>query len=110
VSGAYGVSATDSVLNNILLKKLVHYVSHLHPEEVLAVGATGIDGAFQGDELIGVQKAFLDGVRASLVLTVAFLGVAVLWALTPRWPGRLIPPTPKTEEAVNDSREKTEIA
>lgn len=110
VSGAYGVSATDSVLNNILLKKLVHYVSHLHPEEVLAVGATGIDGAFQGDELIGVQKAFLDGVRASLVLTVAFLGVAVLWALTPRWPGRLIPPTPKTEEAVNDSREKSDIA
>ncbi|KAK3329968.1 major facilitator superfamily transporter [Apodospora peruviana] len=88
-AGAYGVSSTNSVLDNVLIHKLKQYVPDLNPTTVFEAGATGIKDTYQGETLLAVRQAFLDGVRASLVLTCAFLAVSIFWSLAPKWPGRM---------------------
>ncbi|KAH8203950.1 hypothetical protein TruAng_001892 [Truncatella angustata] len=93
VSGAYGVSSTNSVLDNILIKKVVEYAPDISPVAVLEMGATGIREAYHNETFASIRQAFLEGVRASLILSCAFLGVSILWTLAPKWPGRLSRPS-----------------
>ncbi|KAK4214761.1 putative HC-toxin efflux carrier [Rhypophila decipiens] len=88
-TGAYGVSSTNSVLDNILVQKLDVYVPQLTHAEVFTAGATGIQDQYSGATLLGIRMAFLEGVRASMVLACAFLGVSIFWSLAPKWPGRM---------------------
>lgn len=91
LAGGWGVAVSDAITNNILLRKLPQYVPGIDPVAVLAVGAAGIKDAYHGDELLGVRKAYLDGLHGGWALGTAAFGVTFLWALLPRWPGRLTP-------------------
>ncbi|KAI1765517.1 putative MFS transporter [Hypoxylon sp. FL1150] len=91
LAGGWGVAATDAVLNNILLQKVALYVPGLDGNEVLAVGAAGIKDAYGGEVLRGVRQAYLDGLHAGWALAIASFGFTFLWALVPKWPGRLSP-------------------
>ncbi|KAH8651187.1 putative MFS transporter [Xylariales sp. PMI_506] len=89
-SGGWGVATTDALLNNILLRKLPHYVPGIDPRSVLDVGAAGINSVYEGEVLKGIQQAYLDGLHGGWALSTAAFGVATLWALIPKWPGRLL--------------------
>lgn len=90
LAGGWGVAATDAALNNIILRKVPQYVSSLDGHEVLKVGAAGLQQAYSGDVLQGVRQAYLDGLRAGWALGVAAFGMAVVCALFPKWPGKLV--------------------
>ena len=90
LAGGWGVAATDAALNNIILRKVPKYVSGLHGHEVLKSGAAGLQQAYSGEVLQGVRQAYLDGLRAGWVLGVAAFGMAVVSALFPQWPGKLV--------------------
>ncbi|CRG83495.1 Putative HC-toxin efflux carrier TOXA [Talaromyces islandicus] len=102
-AGGWGVAVADAILNNLLLQKLPHYVPDIDSQSVLRVGAGGIKNAYQGEELRGVQQAYLDGLHGSWALGIAAFGVTFLWALVPRWPGRLLPPSgTKCDTQINE--------
>ncbi|KAH8880877.1 putative MFS transporter [Thozetella sp. PMI_491] len=89
LAGAWGVAASDAILNNLLLQKLPSYVPGIEPLAVLTAGAAGIKDLYHGEALRGVQQAYLDGLHGGWALGIASFGVTVLWALVPQWPGRL---------------------
>jgi hypothetical protein len=92
VAGGWGVAATDAVLNNILLQRIPRYVPGLDGHDVLAVGAAGINDVYSGEVLAGVHQAYLDGLHAGWALGTAAFGISLLWAVLPKWPGRLTGP------------------
>lgn len=89
LAGGWGVAVSDAILNNLLLRKLPHYVPGINPHDVLGVGAAGIKDNYNGEVLKGVQLAYLDGLHGGWALGTAAFGVTLLWAMAPKWPGRL---------------------
>ncbi|KAK6067829.1 major facilitator superfamily transporter [Seiridium cupressi] len=92
LAGSWGVAVSDAILVNILLERLPYHVPGIDPEAVLVAGAAGIKNVYEGEVLRGVQLAYLDGLHGGWALATAAFGVTLLWALIPRWPGRLSPP------------------
>ncbi|KAG6353572.1 hypothetical protein INS49_005534 [Diaporthe citri] len=91
VSAAYGVGATDAILNNVILINAPGNIGGADRHDVLSVGAGGLEGAFQGDLLRGARSAHLDGLHASWALAIALFGVTFLCVLAPTGVGRLSP-------------------
>ncbi|KAM0820112.1 putative HC-toxin efflux carrier TOXA [Seiridium cardinale] len=92
LAGSWGVAVSDAILVNLLLERLPYHVPGIDPEAVLVDGAAGIKNVYEGEVLMGVQLAYLDGLHGGWALATAAFGVTLLWALIPRWPGRLSPP------------------
>ncbi|KAK7966854.1 efflux pump antibiotic resistance protein [Apiospora aurea] len=78
VTGALWVAATEAVLTNSFIWALGRLVPDLEPSDVLAVGATGIRGAFRGEELDRVLQAYAVGLKASWAMGTALGGLALL--------------------------------
>ncbi|KAI1874082.1 uncharacterized protein JN550_002661 [Neoarthrinium moseri] len=118
LAGGWGVAVTDAILNNLILERTPRYAANVDPHAVLLVGAAGIHKAYSGEELRGVQMAYLDGLHGGWALGTAAFGVAVFWALVPEWPGKLAPPasdddssqTEEEKEAVKRGQADTAIA
>ncbi|KAK7725546.1 hypothetical protein SLS63_008000 [Diaporthe eres] len=91
VSAAYGVGATDAILNNVILNTASGHMGGVDGHDVLSAGAGGLGGAFQGDLLRGARSAYLDGLHASWALAIALFGVTFLCAVAPTGVGRLSP-------------------
>jgi MFS transporter, DHA2 family, glioxin efflux transporter len=89
IAGGWGSAVSDTILNNLLLRRLPYYIPNIDPHAVLAIGAAGIKDVYEGEVLRGVRQAYLDGLHGSLALAIAAFGVAFLWGLGPEWPGRL---------------------
>jgi hypothetical protein len=89
LAGGWGVAATDAALNNILLRRIPHHVPGLDGQRVLEIGAAGLERVYSGQVLVGVRRAYLDGLHAGWALGVAAFGIAFMCALIPTWPGRL---------------------
>lgn len=89
LAGGWGVAATDALLNNMLLRKIPQLAPGTDGHEVLRVGAAGLTEAYSGQTLRGVRESYLDGLHAGWALGTAGFGISLLWALTPKWPGRL---------------------
>ncbi|KAF7547655.1 hypothetical protein G7Z17_g7589 [Cylindrodendrum hubeiense] len=60
-----------------------------YPQAVLMVGAAAIKDTYDGDVLEGVRQAYLDGLHGGWAVGVVAFGIALLWAIIPKWPGRL---------------------
>ncbi|KAK8066222.1 hypothetical protein PG997_012969 [Apiospora hydei] len=78
VTGALWVAATEAVLTNSFIRALGRLVPNLKPSDVLAVGATGMRGAFRGEELDRVLQAYAVGLKASWAMGAALGGLALL--------------------------------
>ncbi|KAL4870741.1 hypothetical protein BDV12DRAFT_195213 [Aspergillus spectabilis] len=89
ISAAYGVGATDSILNNLLLRTIPTSMPGIDPTSVLNAGSSGLQAVFEGDELLGARQSYLKGLQGSWALGVALFGVTFLCALVPRKGGRL---------------------
>ncbi|KAI1484460.1 hypothetical protein F5X96DRAFT_675621 [Biscogniauxia mediterranea] len=89
ISAAYGVGSTDSVLNNLLLESLPRYLPSQNPFEALHLGASSLESSFNGDELRGDRRDYLDGLHGSWALAIALFDVAFLAALMSKAGDRL---------------------
>ncbi|KAI1842238.1 hypothetical protein JX266_011523 [Neoarthrinium moseri] len=93
-------------LNNLILERIPRYAANVDPHAVLLVGAAGIHKAYSGEELRGVQLAYLDGLHGGWALGTAAFGVAVFWALVPEWPGKLAPPASDDDSSQTEEEKK----
>lgn len=110
VSAAYGVGATDAILNNLLLSSLPRYLPGQDPEAVLNLGSSSLQANFQGDQLLGARKAYVEGLHGSWALAIALFGVAFLASLVPKSGGRMTAPSGSDNEKQQDSDENMTAA
>ena len=85
LGGAFFVSAGQSALANVVLKKLPIYVPSVNPVEVFAVGATELKNVFSAAELVGIKHAYMDGLHAAWAIAIASAGVALVVSLFSKW-------------------------
>ena len=84
-SGAIGVSAAQSVFNNILVVSIPTHAPGVDPAEVIAVGATAIRSTFAPEQITGILNAYMAGLKAAWAMGVGLAGVTVLISLLPEW-------------------------
>lgn len=84
VSGAISVSLAQSIFTNVLLKKLPDYAPTINPASVIAVGASQLRSAFSAEDLPGILKAYMAGLRAAWAAATALGGLTILCAFVPK--------------------------
>ncbi|KAK9782214.1 putative MFS transporter [Seiridium cardinale] len=81
LSGAYFVTAAQSLFANRLLQELSSIAPNLDLAKVLATGATQIRQIFSGTDLDAVLKAYMVGIKDVFAFSMAGAGLTVLLAL-----------------------------
>ncbi|OCK75202.1 putative MFS transporter [Lepidopterella palustris CBS 459.81] len=106
-SAAYVIAATDSIMNNLILKNLPRYAPGLDPHQVLLIGEGGLQDAFSGETLRGARQAFVDGLKGAWALGVTLLCVSFFCAFIAKWPGRMAPEvTERDDDQTSESVDK----
>ncbi|OKO92600.1 hypothetical protein PENSUB_12585 [Penicillium subrubescens] len=85
VGSSTSLGAGQSVLSNILLSKLPSTAPSVDPLSVIATGATEIRHIFPADAVPGIMQAYLYCLRAVFLITTAYAGVAVFFAVGNKW-------------------------
>jgi hypothetical protein len=65
VAGAIGVSSAQSIFNSRLIANLPLYAPDMTADQVLAVGAYDLRGAFTDVQLPGVPQYYMIGLRGA---------------------------------------------
>ncbi|KAK5637284.1 hypothetical protein RRF57_012997 [Xylaria bambusicola] len=102
-SASVGISAASAIINNILVQKVPIYAPETTPTEILSIGPYDLSSRFSGATLLGIKKAYIDGLRASWALSIGLWGVAFFCTFLAKWPGRIVP---AREDAASDTEEK----
>ncbi|KAI0904505.1 putative gliotoxin efflux pump [Ustulina deusta] len=102
-SASLGISAASAIINNILVQKVPIYAPETTSAEVLSIGPYDLSARFSGATLLGIKKAYIDGLRASWALSIGLWGVAFFCAFLAKWPGHIVP---AQEDAGSDTEEK----
>lgn len=100
VAGAIGVSSAQSIFNNRLIVNLPVYAPDVIVDQVLAVGAYDLRGAFTGAQLLGVLHCYMIGLRGAWAFSVALSGMAVLISFLAEWKSikqKTLPPADTTQ-------------
>ncbi|KAI1427622.1 MFS gliotoxin efflux transporter glia [Xylaria sp. FL1777] len=105
-SAAYGIGATGSILNNLLLLSLPEYLPGVDPYSILALGSSALQTQLEGDELRDVRLAYLRGLHGSWALAIALFGVASVAALVPKRGGQMLPPPQAQADQSTEVEEK----
>ena len=97
------------MFDNRLVESLPRYAPGVSVRQVLDVGASDLEGSFQGAQLLGVKQVYMVGLRAAWALSialscctfaVAFLGVCKNFKPpTPPWVTLGAPPGATKPEA-----------
>ncbi|KAJ6448342.1 putative MFS transporter [Mycena sanguinolenta] len=81
LSGAYFVTAAQSIFANRLLRTLANTAPNINAAKVLATGASEIQHVFSGDELAAVVNAYMVGIKDIFAFSVAGAAFTVLISL-----------------------------
>ncbi|KAL0254693.1 hypothetical protein SLS55_009216 [Diplodia seriata] len=81
LAGAIFVSAAQSLFANRLVRSVPREVPGLNPGLVIATGATELRDVFSDDQIAGVVRAYMDGLKDAYALDIALAGCSVLIAL-----------------------------
>ncbi|KAJ7871737.1 putative MFS transporter [Mycena leptocephala] len=98
VSGAYFVTAAQSIFANRLLRTLANTAPNIDAAKVLATGASEIQRVFRGDELAAVVNAYMVGIKDIFAFSVAGAAFTVLISLVIPFEKLPSQDTKKTEE------------
>ena len=85
VGGSFFVSASQSALNNQLLKAIATHLPEVDPGLVLATGATDIRRVFDAAQVPIVIDAYMTGLRTVFAITIAAFGLAALIGVFGSW-------------------------
>lgn len=102
-SASIGISAATAIINNILIQKVPVYAPGIAVAEVLSIGPYDLSSRFSGATLLGIKRAYIDGLRASWILSIALWGVAFFCTFLAKWPGHIVP---AQEDSGSDTEEK----
>ncbi|KAL4987322.1 major facilitator superfamily domain-containing protein [Aspergillus falconensis] len=81
ISGAYFVSAGNSIFNNYMLKTLAVTAPQLSPSEILYMGVAELKNAFHGEELALIRQAYMVGIKDVFAFALAGACLTVVLAL-----------------------------
>jgi MFS transporter, DHA2 family, glioxin efflux transporter len=98
VAGAIGVSSAQSIFNNRLITSLPAYAPDVTAEQVLAVGAYDLRGAFTDSQLPGVLQCYMVGLRSAWALSIALSGLTFVISFLAEWKS-IKPKTPSPANA-----------
>nr|E1ACQ6.1 RecName: Full=Efflux pump notK; AltName: Full=Notoamide biosynthesis cluster protein K [Aspergillus sp. MF297-2]ADM34144.1 efflux pump [Aspergillus sp. MF297-2] len=81
ISGAYFVTAAQSIFANYMLKELASIAPDMDPIQVLTTGASEVSHVFQGAELEAVLAAYLAGIKDVFAFSLAGAAFTVVLSL-----------------------------
>ena len=81
ISGAYFVTAAQSIFANRLLQTLASIAPSVDAATVLATGASDIQTVFTGDDLAVVREAYMVGIKDVFAFSLAGAALTVLISL-----------------------------
>jgi hypothetical protein len=81
ISGAYFVTAAQSVFANRLLQSLARHSPGIDATKVLATGASELRRVFSGADLAAVLRAYMVGIKDVFAFSLAGAALLVLLAL-----------------------------
>ena len=84
-SGAFAVSAAQSIFNNVLIQKLPSLAPEVSPAQILQAGTTEIEELFPADRIPGILLSYMAGLKAAWAMGIALAGVTVLVSSLPQW-------------------------
>ena len=80
ISGAYFVTAAQSIFANRLLQKLANTAPNIDAAKVLATGASEIQRVFSGGDLAAVLDAYMVGIKDVFAFSLAGAAFTVVLA------------------------------
>lgn len=96
ISGAYFVSAANSIFDNYLLQTLARIAPQIDAAEILYIGVSEVASVYKGEQLTLVREAYMAGIKDVFAFALAGTALTVVLAL-------LIPfkrlPSHETKEA-----------
>ena len=84
-SGAFAVSAAQSIFNNILISKLPELAPGVNVAQVFLAGSTGIPEHFAKAQVPGILLSYMAGLKAAWAMGIALAGVTLLVSFLPEW-------------------------
>lgn len=84
-SGAFAVSAAQSIFNNVLIKKLPALAPGVSAADILAAGPTGIPDTFARGQVPGILLSYMAGLKAAWAMGIALAGVTFVVSFLPQW-------------------------
>ncbi|OOO04941.1 major facilitator superfamily MFS_1 [Aspergillus oryzae] len=81
ISGAYFVSAGNSIFNNYMLKTLSVTAPQLNSSEISYMGVTELKNAFHGEDLALIRQAYMVGIKDVFAFALAGACLTVVLAL-----------------------------
>ena len=98
IGGAFFVSAGQTAFTNRLLARVPITAPDVDPKLLVATGATQLRHVFSQEQIPGIIKAYMDGLKTTFALTIALAGISLPIALFARW--RNVRPQPGAAGAV----------
>ncbi|RHZ59798.1 dynein heavy chain [Aspergillus thermomutatus] len=81
ISGAYFVTAAQSIFANHMLKELASNAPNIDPVQALTTGASEVSRVFQGADLAAVHEAYMAGIKDVFAFSLAGAAFTVLLSL-----------------------------
>ncbi|KAI1306834.1 putative gliotoxin efflux pump [Xylaria venustula] len=103
-SASIAITASSAITNNILVQRVPIYAPGTTAAEVLSIGPYDLESHFSGATLLGIKRAYIDGLRGSWALSIGLWGVAFFCAFLSKWPGQIVPA--QEDPKSNGEREK----
>ena len=85
MGGAVMVAAGQAAYTNRLKERIPVLVPSVSPALVVATGATELRNVFSPEQIPGVVRAYMDGLKLTFVLAVALVGATLPIAAFAKW-------------------------
>lgn len=85
VGGAFLVSASQSAFVNVLIKTMPYAAPGVDATQVVATGATELRNVFTPEQMPGILVAYMHGLTATFIITLASVGLALVIGLFSKW-------------------------
>ncbi|KAM5347630.1 hypothetical protein ACJ41O_007454 [Fusarium nematophilum] len=85
IGGAFFVSAGQSAFVNIMLDVLATDAPGVNPLQLLATGATEVRATFPADQLNGILRAYMSGIKGAFAVGIGGVGLAFVVSFLQRW-------------------------
>ncbi|KAL1610857.1 hypothetical protein SLS60_002528 [Paraconiothyrium brasiliense] len=85
LGGSLAISAAQSILTNTMVKSLAINAPSVTPIKVIFTGATDLQSTFTADELPGILRAYMDGLKNAFILAIAMGAMTLAAAFLNKW-------------------------
>ena len=85
MGGAVMVAAGQAAYSNRLKERIPILVPSVSPALVVATGATELRDVFSAEQIPGIVRAYMDGLKLSFVLAVVLVGATLPIAVFAKW-------------------------